>query len=361
MSTSRQVDRRNAIARACSATAAAVLAGRCPAVAEEIPVRTGLGLVAYARNIRRTWMRRQDPEFDLFEPLNFLRHCQRAGAGGMQTKLGVLDAGAAGQLREFAEQHSLFIDASIGPPRDDSDVERFEAEIRTASEVGVQAARTVIMPGRRYEQFRSLAEFRQFEERGRHMLQRAVPIVEEYRVPLAVENHKDQRIDERVKLFESIDSEFLGACLDTGNSFALLDDPITTVEALAPYAFTVHLKDQAVRPYEEGFLLGEIPLGEGCLDLRRMVQVIREAKPSIHFALELITRDALRVPCLTEKYWTTLPTVSASELARTMQIVRQHSASELQVVSSLSLESRVKLEDANIAASLRFARENLML
>ena len=126
------------------------------------------------------------------------------------------------------------------------------------------------------------------------MLERAAPIVERYRVPLAVENHKDQRIDERVALYEHVDSEFVGACVDTGNSFALLDGAYESIEALAPFAFTVHLKDQALREYENGFLLGDIPLGQGSFDLKRMVASIRKAQPKVRFALELITRDPLK-------------------------------------------------------------------
>jgi sugar phosphate isomerase/epimerase len=255
----------------------------------------------------------------------------------------------------------MFIDAVVAPPADKSDVGRFEAEIRTAAAVGVQAARTVVMPGRRYERFSSLAEFREFEQRGQRMLELAAPIVERHRVPLAVENHKDQRNDERVALFKHIDSEFVGACVDTGNSFGLLEDPIETVEALAPWAKTVHLKDQAVQEYKDGFLLGDIPLGQGCFDLRRMIQILRTAQPKIRFALELITRDALKVPCLTDVYWATMPTVPGSDLARTMRIVRQRSAKSLQQVSALEIKEQVSLEDANVAASLTFARENLGL
>ena len=85
------------------------------------------------------------------------------------------------------------------------------------------------------ETFESLAEFRRFEERGRRALERAAPIAEKHRVAIAVENHKDHRNDERVALFEHISSEFVGACVDTGNSVALLEDPVDTVTALAPW------------------------------------------------------------------------------------------------------------------------------
>ena len=252
-------------------------------------------------------------------------------------------------------------DAIAGPPVDEADLPRFEKEIRTAADVGARAVRTVIMPGRRYERFVSLEEFSAFESRGRRMVELATPVVEKHRVPLAIENHKDQRNDERVALFEQIDSEFVGACVDTGNSFALLEDPVETIKALAPWAKTVHLKDQAVKEYEEGFLLGDIPLGQGGFDLKRMVEILREKQPKIRFCLELITRDALKVPCLTDKYWSTLPNATGKDLARTLRYVRKHHATSLQQVSSLPLEKQVELEDANLFASLKYARETLTI
>lgn len=354
------IDRRTALQR-LGGMAAVAISGLPAAIAADERPSTGLGLVAYDCAFRRQWLRRQNPQFDLFEPLTFLKHCQQLGAGGMQVSLGVLGGERVRELRDFADQHALYIDAIVAPPKDEGELARFDAEIRTAAETGVQAVRTVVMPGRRYEQFKSLAEFREFEARGKQMLELAAPVAQRHRVRLAVENHKDQRIDERVALFKEIGSEFVGACVDTGNSFALLDDPIEAVEALAPFAFAVHLKDQAVREYEDGFLLGDIPLGAGCFDLKRMVEILQAAKPQIRFSLELITRDPLKVPCLTEQYWMTMPAVPASDLARTLRFVRGRRAENLQHVSLLTLEQQLELEDANIAASLAYAREKLGL
>lgn len=357
----RRMTRRTAL-QCLSGVAAVAATGIANARAAEPPTqRTGMGLVLYDCGIRREWLRAQRADFDLYDPLNFLQHCHQLGAGGMQARLGVMTTEQIRTLREYAERHDLFVDAIVNPPSAAEDVARFESEIRTAADAGVQAARTVIMPGRRYERFRSLEEFREFAARGRRMLERAAPIVEKHRVPLAVENHKDHRNAERVALFEQISSEYVGACVDTGNSFALLEDPVETVRALAPWAKTVHLKDQAVREYEDGFLLGDIPLGQGCLDLKQMVEILKTAQPDIRFALELITRDPLKVPCLTAAYWATFPDVPGSDLARTLRIVRSHPAKMLQEVSSLSLNGRVKLEDANVTASLQYAGQTLRI
>lgn len=355
-----RITRRAAMNRIAGATACALVPTVSQAAGEN-KSRTGMGLVIYDCNIRRRWMRRQNPDFDLFETLTFLKHCHALGAGGMQADLGVMNTDEIRLLRGFAEKHDLFMDAIIKPPKSKEDVPRFESEIKTARDVGVQAARTTIIPGRRYERFKTLKEFREFERRGQEMLERAAPIVEKHRMPFAVENHKDQRIAERVALFKHLDSEFIGACVDTGNSFALLDGANEPVAALAPYAFSVHLKDQALRESEDGFLLGDIPLGQGSFDLKRMVDIIKKAKPKVRFSLELITRDPLNVPCLTDQFFATMPSSSAIDLARTMRFVREHPAERLQYVSKLPVEEQVALEDANVRASIQYAGKELGL
>jgi len=320
-----------------------------------------MGLVTYCCRLRRDKLRRDDPKFDLYEPAAFLEHCRTLGAGGMQIDLGVRDAKYTTALREAAEKHALYIEGIVSLPRDKQDVGRFDAELATAKAAGARAARTVIMSGRRYEEFDSLEAFRQADARGRRMLELAAPMAEKHKLPLAVENHKDHRNRQRVALLEHIASEYVGACVDTGNSLALLEDPIGTVEALAPWAHSVHLKDQAVRETTDGFLLGDIPLGQGILDLKRIVEILRTKKPGIRFSLELITRDPLKVPCLTDRYWATFPDVPASELARMMRAVRAGASDKLQQVNTLSPDEQVALEDANVRASLDYARRALGL
>jgi sugar phosphate isomerase/epimerase len=253
----------------------------------------------------------------------------------------------------------MYIEGIIAPPHKDSDVARFTAELETAARAGAKATRTVIIPGRRYEFFDSLEEFREFDARGRRALERAAPIAEKLGVPLAVENHKDHRIEERVALLKHIDSQYVGACVDTGNNLALLEDPVELAKALAPWAKSVHLKDQAVQEFEAGFLLGDVPLGQGCIDLKTIVATIRTQCPKVEFSLELITRDALKVPCLAGKYWATFPDVPARDLANTLAMVRRHSADKLQDVSALSPEEQVALEMDNVTSSLKYAREEL--
>lgn len=325
------------------------------------PRRTGMGLVIYCCQFRRKQLQTENAEYDLFSPGNFLKHCHSLGAGGMQCGLGMLTPAEISSLRDYADSHQLYIEAIVKLPENDTDLDRFDREMRTAKECRALAARTTIIPGRRYENYKTLTQFKEFEKRGIEMLQRGTRIAEKYQLPIAVENHKDQRNAERLALFKQISSEFVGACLDTGNSIALLEDPLETIRDFAPWAHSVHLKDQSLALHEDGYLLGDVPLGQGSLDLPAMVNVIRQAKPNIKFTLELITRDPLLVPCLTPEYWETFPDLPAFQLAQTLRLVRDHRSENGQQISSLSTDQQLAREDENLRASLDYAARQLHL
>ena len=163
-------------------------------------------------------------------------------------------------------------------------------------------------------------------------------------------------------LLEHYSSEYVGVTLDTGNNLSVLDDPIETVEKLAPYTFNVHFKDVAIEEYERGFLLSEVPLGEGLLDLQHIVATIRRAKPDVRFSLEMITRDPLEVPCLTDKYWAAFEEVNGAALARTLSLARANRPrSPLPRITGLTPEDRAALERELVERSIVYARDHLGL
>jgi sugar phosphate isomerase/epimerase len=322
--------------------------------------RRRMGVVIHSYGIRGSVERDRDVAIRLNDPLNFLAHGRQLGAGGVQLGIGTRDRDYIGRLRKALEESGLYLEGSISLPRDQEDVERFTAELQTARAAGVRVLRCAI-GGRRYEIFDAAADFRRFAERAWQALTLAEPIVARHDLGLAIENHKDWLMDELLDLVKRISSKHVGVTVDTGNSIALLEDPTALVEALAPWALSTHIKDMGVQEYAEGFLLSEVPLGTGFLDLKKIVQVLRQARPEVQFSLEMITRDPLRVPCLTTKYWSTLDKVPARQLAEALARVRRHAARELPRVSHLNIEDRLKAEEENVRQSLAYAREQLGL
>ncbi len=351
--------RRRALQAIAQSVAAASVGERLLPAATGL--RGGLGIVTHCRSLLQRQYRQADPPRNLYEPLTFLRHGDELGAAGVQVPMGILEPSAARELRRECERRGMFLEADLSLPKSDAELERFRAAMESAVAAGARAARCVILPGRRYEQFRSWEAFVEADRLARRAVERAAPVADRLKLPLAIENHKDHRNGERLRLLESVSSEYVGACLDTGNSVALLEDPLETVRAFAPWTHAVHFKDQAVQPYADGFLLGDIPLGQGCFDLAEMVRLVRGVRPGLPMCLELITRDPLQVPCLTEGYWSTFPDLPARDLARTLRMVRDHAAAELPLVSSHPPEAQPALEEQNIRQSLQYARETLGL
>ena len=99
-------------------------------------------------------------------------------------------------------------------------------------------------------------------------------------------------------------------------------EPHGLIEALAPFALSVLLKDMAVQSSDDGFLISEVPLGAGMLDLPRIVATLTKANTRIVFNLEMATRDPVRIPCLTDGYFATFPERKATHLDAAMKLVK---------------------------------------
>ena len=111
--------------------------------------------------------------------------------------------------------------------------------------------------------------------------------------------------------------------------------------------------------YAEGFLLSEVPLGDGFLDLPGIVSMIRTANPNAHMMLEMITRDPLRVPCLTDKYWVTFPDRNGHYLAKTLVLVAEKTnrLRPLPRISQLQKEEQIRVEQDNIKSCMVYANK----
>jgi 3-oxoisoapionate decarboxylase len=291
-------------------------------------------------------------------PLDVLDHVRGLGISSLQTTTAGWTVEMAQEVRRSCESYGLGLEGSVRLPDSDADLPRFESELRHGKEAGARVFRSYL-GGRRYEDFSTLQGFQDYSARCWRSFQLAEPVLRRHRLRLGVENHKDFHGAELAAMLAKLASEHLGACIDLGNNLALLEDPAETISALAPYAVTTHIKDMAVQEYEEGFLMSEVPLGEGILDLPAILKVINAANPDIIHHLEMITRDPLRIPCLAESYWPTFPDKPAEHLARTLRLVRTKKAAKLPHVTGRSMDDALAYEEQNILHCLRHAGEHL--
>lgn len=322
--------------------------------------RMGIVVHSYATRWNSKIASKKYPGF--VDAVELLEHCHSIGAGGLQVGVRNWTADFSKKMRDRREKLGLYLEGSIAVPSSASDIARFENEVIQAKEAGATILRTVTSGGRRYEAFHSEEEVEAFKSKAMESLKLAEPILRKHKVKLAVENHKDWRADELAHALKQLSTEWVGVTLDFGNSIALIEDPMEVVQALVPFILTTHVKDMGVEEYEDGFLLSEVPLGKGFLDLPKIVALCKQHNASVTFNLEMITRDPLEIPCFRNEFWKVFEGVSGNDFARTIRMVKENKyGSALPRVSQLSAEERLAAEEDNILQSLSYSEDKLKL
>ncbi|MBZ5626235.1 MAG: sugar phosphate isomerase/epimerase [Acidobacteriia bacterium] len=298
-------------------------------------------------------------------PFDFVEHCHNLGFGVVETRLDLTSAEAIKQFRQKIEAYHMRAILDVPLPRDENGVAAFDNAAKGAKEAGVRSLHTALTQ-RRYEQFDTLDAFKKDFERCQRTIALAEPVLHKYKIPLGIENHKGWRAGEQAAWLKRVGSEWVGVHFDFGNNVSLCENPADTLRILQPYTISCHIKDMAVEPYEDGFLLSEVPLGEGFLDIKGMVASLKKKDPNMPFDLEMITRDPLKIPVFTDKYWVTFDDsyspLPGRDLAKVLEIVQKHKPkSPLPRTTGMSMEAQLKLEDDNVAKSISYARQYLDL
>ena len=143
-------------------------------------------------------------------------------------------------------------------------------------------------------------------------------------IRIAVENHSgDMQAREVKTLIEEAGKDFVGSCLDSGNPMWVVEDPLVTLETLAPYVVTTHIRDSAVCEHPRGAAAQWVALGDGSVNFHRFVELYRKLCPHAAMQLEIITgRPPTVLPYLESDFWKTLQHTPASEFARFVELAK---------------------------------------
>jgi len=356
----KQMDRRDLIKRMAATTALLGIAPQLPALNHMAKKGKRMGIVihSYAFRGSRKQSSKVYPPFT--DAVELLEHVHTYGAGGVQTRTSGWTKPFAHRIRKTCEELGMFIEGSISVPKSESDLDRFESEVAIAKEAGVSVFRTA-MGGRRYEDFNNRTDWIHLKMQSWQRIRWAEPIVRKHQVRLAVENHKDWEVDDLLEFMNGMSSEHLGVTIDTGNSISLLEHPNDTVNRLAKFGATTHIKDMGVQEYEDGFLLSEVPLGQGFLEMESILKAIEKRNPKIRFCLEMITRNPLKVPCKKPEYWQTFPNQDTGKLAKALKWIRANAQENLPSIEGKSLDEKIEYEELNNTLSVKYAEKALGL
>lgn len=114
-----------------------------------------------------------------------------------------------------------------------------------------------------------------------------LPLLEEKKIKLALENHTETFADEIFWLIDQINHPLVGACVDTVNSMAVLESPQYAIERLAPYAFVNHFCDHRLDRDQFGIRFHGVALGDGDIDCLRVLNIIKKVSPTDRITFEI--------------------------------------------------------------------------
>ena len=180
------------------------------------------------------------------DPIATVDYVRSLGAGGIQMAI-PLDTDIKA-LRARLDQHEHVLRGRYPPAGQAGRRSRRASKksLRMYKALGAPVVRTVCFVGRRYENFTTMEQYKDWRANALAVLDVCVPIADKVGIPLAMENHKDRVVDEEVEVLKKYSSPNFGALVDFGNNVAMCDDPMDVIVKLAPYVKSCHMKNMAV-------------------------------------------------------------------------------------------------------------------
>lgn len=138
-------------------------------------------------------------------------------------------------------------------------------------------------------------------------LRAVIPLAEHHGITLALENHQDLTADDLLQIVAEVGGPNIGVTFDPVNALIVAEDPFTVLHRLAPHVRNVHLADYIAYPSHEGWRLVRCALGEGDLNLRRLLVLLAALAPGASCQIELVSHSARHVRLFTDAWWNGYP------------------------------------------------------
>jgi sugar phosphate isomerase/epimerase len=138
---------------------------------------------------------------------------------------------------------------------------------------------------------------------------------------IAIENHQDLGSEELLAFAEEA-GDNVGLAFDTGNAFAVAEDPVAFARRAGGRIRHLHLKDYVSQFTPEGFRLVRCAIGDGCVPLRELATLLDTRTPSLTASIEVGALDVRHVRVFTPGWWQGYPPRPASELQTAVERLR---------------------------------------
>jgi sugar phosphate isomerase/epimerase len=303
-------------------------------------------------------------------PFQHLDYCSKLGAKVVHFSevrfLGSLEDDHVKKVGEHAR--SLGIELEIGMRSVCPTSRTFDAKAGTAEEQLAKVIRAAgLAQSKLVRAFLGTLEDRKSDGGIEKRIEDAVRVLRGVRsratdagIKIAIENHAgDMQGRELKTLIESAGKDFVGACYDSGNPCWALEDPHATLEAVAPYVLTSHIRDSYMWNTDEGTAVNWTRMGEGNVDIGGLLTKFTSLCPGKAMSLEVIVMGPRVFPWRKSEFWKGYENVPAWNFARFASLAA--TGKPQPALPRLPKEEAVVKEREDLEASMRWTRQYLHL
>jgi len=149
------------------------------------------------------------------------------------------------------------------------------------------------------------------------------PLLTEYDLILALENHQDATSDELLALCDA-GGEHVGITFDVVNPLAVGEEPFAFARKIGPWIRNVHIKDYQIYPTGSGYRLVRAAIGQGVIDWAAMRALLREVAPTATQHIELAALYGRHIRLLEEEWWQGYPPRDVREVLPALRFAAEH-------------------------------------
>ena len=209
---------------------------------------------------------------------------------GLDEKWGALGSASEDHLnivKELLKKYGMYVELDMR----NLDYDRLVEVLEVTNKLGAEVVRSYIpiKPAKNIESLSGaegaydFAKVRcDFDENsyaeGIEKVRKIIPLLEKYRIKLALENHEYETSEELVAVIKEINNPWVGLLYDFGNSMMTWEEPVKAAENMAPYTYSTHFKDHIIiieEPNDKyGYVVCGVPAGTGNIDLESCFNIM---------------------------------------------------------------------------------------
>ncbi|WP_283673190.1 sugar phosphate isomerase/epimerase family protein [Butyricicoccus sp. Marseille-Q5471] len=229
---------------------------------------------------------------DIFQVMDFAVEQELDGLQITKVDLGTTHPSAEllEKVRKYAAERNLFLE--FNSSFDAGSDSRVNCTVPEALQIGhalgaelVKFSLDIKRPAKLYGSCMHPEVMRQMAEKY-ELFRAAIPMIEEFGMQIAIENHTDTFADEILWLVDKLCHPLIGTCVDTMNPLQVIENPHDAMEKMLPRAFCCHFSDDIIVVDPLGVHDIGAPHGQGSMDCPLMVRQIREKSPMDRIILE---------------------------------------------------------------------------